>query len=113
MLEPTSYKSKDEIIQKIKADLPKIIEMGVSRIGIFGSIVRNEAIKNSDIDILIEFQEGKKNYRNLLAVYSFLQDSLNSKVDLVTNEGLSPFIGPAILNEVEYIENTDWIVESY
>ena len=35
---------------------------GVARIGVFGSVVRNEATAASDIDILVEFQEGEETF---------------------------------------------------
>jgi hypothetical protein len=50
---------------------------------------------------LLSSKQGKK-FRNFAAVVDFLEEKLGGTVDLVTREGLSPFIGPHILEEVEY-----------
>ena len=79
------------------------IQYGVSKIGLFGSVIRGENRKNSDIDILIDFQEGKETYQNFLSVCDLLEELFQKhKLDIVTLKGLSPFIGKQILNEVEY-----------
>ena len=75
---------------------------GVLRCGLFGSYVRNEASDNSDIDILVEFNPDKKNYRNYIRLVFFLEKLLGMPVDIVTKESLSPYIGPHILREVRY-----------
>ncbi|RHR58312.1 nucleotidyltransferase family protein [Parabacteroides sp. AF17-28] len=79
-------------------------QYGVSKIGLFGSVIREENRKNSDIDILIDFQEGKETYQNFLSVCETLEELFQKhKLDIVTLKGLSPFIGKQILNEVEYV----------
>lgn len=79
-------------------------QYGVSRIGLFGSVIRGENKKDSDIDILVDFQEGKETYQNYLSVCDILEDIFKKqKLDIVTFKGLSPFIGKNILNEVEYV----------
>ena len=52
--------NKDEVIRRIRENYGEIKKFGVKRIGIFGSVVREEAGENSDIDILVEFEDGKK-----------------------------------------------------
>ena len=53
---------KEEILKKIRENRDKIRSFGVRRIGIFGSFVRGEEKEGSDIDIIVEFEEGKKNF---------------------------------------------------
>lgn len=74
----------------------------VKRIGIFGSIVRNEQTQGSDIDTLIELSEPLSLFQ-YFALQDFLESILNNKVDLVTIESLKPNIGRNILNEVVFI----------
>ena len=57
-----------------------------------------------DIDILISFKENEESFQNLMGLYYFLEEILNAQIDLVTTNALSPYIGPYILKEVEYIE---------
>ncbi len=79
-----------------------IQHFGVERIGLFGSYVRDEQKENSDIDLLVEFSKGQKNIRNLVGLADYLEDSFGKKVELVTKESLSKYIGPHILKEVKY-----------
>ena len=75
---------------------------GVKRIGLFGSFVRGEQNPDSDIDLLVEFEIGRKTFDNFMELSFFLEEVLQNKVELVTVESLSPYIGPHILKEVEY-----------
>jgi len=77
--------------------------LGVRRIGLFGSILRGTARADSDIDVLVEFDPAEKTYDRFAALASYLERLLGRRVDLVTTEGLSPFIGPRILEEVEFV----------
>lgn len=96
---------KDTVLKKLallKGTLSS--QYGVSKIGLFGSTVREENQKNSDIDILIDFQEGKETYQNFLSACEALESFFHKyKLDIVTLKGLSPFISKHILNEVEYV----------
>ena len=95
--------AKKEIFNFLKSNKNILRSYGVKKIGLFGSYVRNNQHKNSDIDILVEFHKDKKNYNNFINLAYFLEDSFNTKVDLLTAEGLSPHIGKTILSEVEYV----------
>lgn len=96
--------SKRDIISKLKKNIDAIKNFGVRKIGLFGSVAKEEANIESDIDILVEFDEGSEKFSNLINLYFFLQDLLDRKIDLVTSKSISPYIAPYILKEVEYIE---------
>ena len=71
---------------------------------VHGSVARGDVDRNSDIDILVDFEPEKENYDNYMAVYDILEHLFkNEKVEIVTKNGLSPYIGPKILNEVMYV----------
>lgn len=96
-------KTKQELIQKIVDSKKQILGYGVKEIGIFGSFVRNEAKESSDIDFLIEFYPEQKNFDNFMELAFYLQNLLGRKVEIVTPQSLSKYIGPYILKEVEYV----------
>lgn len=96
--------SKNIIIDMLKSKAKKLDEFGVLEIGIFGSFYRNEAKPTSDIDLLIDLKKDKKTFRNFMSLNYFLEELFKRKVELVTKQSLSPFIGPHILKEVEYVE---------
>jgi hypothetical protein len=94
--------TKADVLQVIAEHQQQIRALGVKRCGLFGSFVREQPTATSDVDILVEFDTGKKNFSNFMQLTFLLEDLLDRKVDLVTLESLSPYIGPHILREVEY-----------
>ncbi len=58
---------KNNIQDKIKHNAALIRELGISKIGLFGSYVRQEQKADSDIDILVDFQEGHETFDNFMA----------------------------------------------
>lgn len=81
----------------------QIRALGVKRLGLFGSFVRGEQDEDSDVDLLVEFDSGKKTFDGFIGLAFFLEELLGRRVELVTPESLSPYIGPGILNEVKYV----------
>lgn len=70
----------------------------------FGSYLRNEQSSESDIDLLIDFELEKENFDNYMAVYDLFESLFkNEKIEIITKNGLSPYIGPRILSEVLYV----------
>jgi predicted nucleotidyltransferase len=95
--------SREFILNAIRSHKSELAKFGISTIGLFGSYVRGEASEDSDIDILIEFTPENESFDNFMAAYDYFEELFkNEKVELVTKKGLSPYIGPAILNEVVY-----------
>jgi predicted nucleotidyltransferase len=74
----------------------------VKEIGIFGSYVRGEEGKKSDLDILIDFYE-KPDLFEFTEIEEYLSNILGIKVDLVMKSALKPYIGKYILKEVVYL----------
>jgi uncharacterized protein len=74
----------------------------VRRIGLFGSYVRGEQRKRSDIDFLVEFEE--PTFDNFMDLAFFLEDLFRRKVDLITEGSLSPYIRPYVEKEVRWYE---------
>mgnify|MGYP001552334900 CR=1 FL=1 len=95
--------NKEYILSEIQKHKAELFEFGVVKIGLFGSYVRGEQSERSDIDILIEFSSESESFDNYMAVYDFLEEIFkNEKIEIVTKNGLSPYIGPRILKEVMY-----------
>lgn len=100
---PMRPHEKSEIIDFLNSNKDLIHSYGVKKIGLFGSFVRNTQNSKSDIDLLVEFDSNRLNYDNYINLAYFIEDNLNTKVDLITIDSLSPYIGPNILKEVEYV----------
>jgi predicted nucleotidyltransferase len=74
----------------------------ISKVGIFGSYVRGEQRNESDVDVLIDYDEAPSLIA-LIEIENMLSDLLGMKVDLVTSKGLKPQLRQHILNEVVYL----------
>ncbi len=75
---------------------------GVKEIGVFGSYVRGEQGKTSDLDLLVEF-ERPVGLLEFIGLKNYLSDLLNVNVDLVMKKALRPRIGQKILKETVYV----------
>jgi len=95
--------TKDEIIEKIRKEKKFLSEKYfITEIGLFGSYVRGEQKKRSDIDILVEF----KKYPNIftfIEIEEHLSKLFGIKVDLVTKNAPKPVIGYYIKKEVIFV----------
>jgi predicted nucleotidyltransferase len=96
--------NKEYILATIKNHKSELAKFGIKDIGLFGSYVRGEQSAISDIDILIDFDPEMENYDNYMAVYDIFEQLFKTeKVELITKNGLSPYVGPSILKEVMYV----------
>jgi len=84
-------------IKKLKPKIVNILKKnGIARAGIFGSYATGEQRKNSDIDILIEFNDS---LLDLVGIEMELKKALKRKVDLLTYGGIHPLLKKNILKE--------------
>jgi len=93
---------KTDLFDLLARHQGQLREFGVRRWGVFGSFTTGNQNDRSDVDILVEFEKGKKSFDNFMHLASFLEETIGRKVELLTPESLSPHIGPYILREVEY-----------
>ena len=98
---PQQALTKQQTIEALTASEPEIRALGVARLALFGSVLRNQARPDSDVDLLVQFMPGCKTYEHFFALSELLELRLGRSVDLVTTEALSPFIGPRILAEAQ------------
>lgn len=99
----TSVQTKEKALSLIAQNQDKIRAVGVKRLGLFGSFVRGEQRAESDVDLLVEFEQDKKTFDNFMHLVFLLEELLDRRVELVTPESLSPYIRPYIMKETEYV----------
>lgn len=81
--------------------MPELRERyGVASLGVFGSYVRGEAKRTSDLDVLVEFSGRGMTFFKLAQMENYLTELFGIKVDLVLKSALKPAIGKQILSEV-------------
>jgi len=96
--------TKDDLLKYLldkKAFLRE--RFGVTRIGVFGGFAREEQTKQSDIDLVVEFEKGKKNLHTFLQVKRLLESELSRKVDLGFVHSLRPAVRENIKENIIYV----------
>ena len=92
-----------EILEQLQSMRQELREQyHVRRLGIFGSYSRGDQVEQSDLDLVVEFDQpiGMMAFVHLK---KFISDKLKLKIDLVTPDGLHPLIRDRVLHEVVYV----------
>jgi len=95
-----SFEKIKKLLSESKAKLKK--HFNVKEIGVFGSYVRKEQKRGSDLDILVEFKEVPGLFK-FLRLEDYLTKTLGVKVDLVRKKAIRKELRRQILNEAVYI----------
>ncbi len=94
---------RDEVFRTIRAQRETLEQQfGVKSLALFGSVARDEAAANSDIDLLVEFDR-PVGYFGLFALQNHLESVLGCDVDLGTPDSLKPRIRRKVLQELVYV----------
>ncbi len=97
--------NRDRALKILRGLLPQLREYGVRDVALFGSVVRDDAGDTSDIDILIDFEPEAESFDNLMNVSDLLETHFDFPVDLVTVNGLSPYLVASVQEEAVHVEN--------
>jgi len=94
----------ERIRAQLRTMLPALRERyGVSAIWLFGSRLRGEARPDSDLDVLVEFDDRPLSLLKFVELENYLSDALGLRVDLVEKQALKPRIGRHILAEAQRV----------
>ena len=95
--------NREHAFRRLRSVKAKLAACGVSSIGLFGSFISGQQNETSDVDVLVEFSPEQHTFDNFMEVSFLLEDLFQRRVELVTPQALSPYIGPHILREVERV----------
>jgi predicted nucleotidyltransferase len=96
--------SLNEIIKHLQRNKGYLHErFGVVRMGIFGSFVRGEHTSSSDIDMVVEMEENKKNIHSFLQLKRYLEKETARNVDLGFEHSLKPIVKESIKEHIIYV----------
>ncbi|OPY49300.1 MAG: Nucleotidyltransferase domain protein [Methanosaeta sp. PtaU1.Bin060] len=99
----SGFMRRSEVLQTLSAHRNELAAFGIKSLAIFGSVARDEARPDSDIDILVEFQ-GPATFNGYMDLKFFLEDLLQRPVDLVTRKSIRPRIKAQVDSEAQYVE---------
>ncbi len=85
----------EQTLAILKKHHNQLKSFNIKALSIFGSVARNEATENSDIDFVVEF-EGTATFDGYMELKFFLEDTLQMKVDLATMRSLKPQIKASV-----------------
>ncbi len=91
----------EDRIMKLSANLHTL---GIKRVGLFGSTVRGDSRPDSDVDLLIEFADGRKTFDAFMDVADLLESGFPVHVDVLTPESFNSRRRARIEKEVIYYE---------
>jgi len=90
-------------LDEIESTLVSILaKYGVRKIGLFGSFARGEQGADSDLDVLVDFKE-RKSLLTLVRIERELSEQIGIKVDLLTQQAISPYLVDRIKSELKVI----------
>jgi hypothetical protein len=92
--------TRQEVLDKLAANREKFKDFFVKSLAVFGSVARDQAGEHSDVDVLVEFEEGRPvGLFTFIRLMLFLEDLLGCKVDLATRDSLRSELRERILRE--------------
>ena len=94
--------SRSDIIRLIAANREKIRTFGVRKLGIFGSVARDEQTEDSYVDVLVELE--RETFRGYMGLLVFLEELFGRKVDLAIKDSIKPRIRDRVLADTIYVE---------
>lgn len=103
----TAVQNKQQAFEHIQSHQSGLKLFGAARLGLFGSFVRGEQTEESDIDFVVEFQDGKKTFRNFINMVYYLEKVMDREVELLTWEGMASFVKREAEKEIEYAPFTN------
>lgn len=89
----------DDLLKSKREDILRLAAShGARNIRVFGSVARGESKGTSDLDILVDMEEGRS-LLDLIGFWQDLEELLGCKVDVITDGGMSPYLRNRILVE--------------
>lgn len=93
---------RDEMMQVVSAHKAELERLGVKSLAVFGSVARDEARADSDMDILVEFAV-RPTFSGFMEVKFYLEGLLGCRVDLVTPKALKPRLRGRVEREAIHV----------
>jgi len=94
--------SRKSVLSLLKKHQTELRKLGVRSLALFGSVARDQAGPDSDVDLLVEFS-GIPNFDRFMDVKIYLEDVLGSRVDLVMPQSVRPQMRPYIEQDLVYV----------
>lgn len=96
--------NREAVLRAIRDNIDSVRALGVEHLRLFGSVSAGAAGERSDIDFLVDFRTGEKNFDNYMDLKILLEDLFpGRRIDLITTESLHPRLRPGVIAQAEYV----------
>lgn len=99
--------TSDAVISKLKSDKQILKSLHLSGIGLFGSTARGDNTEKSDLDFLVDYEEGFKSWTNFNKTCDYIERYFGNNYDIVTKEGISERMFNNISKDIIYVRLND------
>ena len=99
--------SRDAALRLIEANREQLKRLGVERIALYGSVARNEATAESDVDVLVELADAFLTLEGYMNLCFFLEELFGRRVDVTTLGGIEPRMKAGVLDDAVYANLAD------
>lgn len=93
---------RDQALETLRGRRAELAALGVKRLALFGSLARDEARPDSDVDVLVEFAD-RPTFDGYMDLKFYLEELLGRPVDLATPRSLKPRIKERVEREAVYV----------
>jgi predicted nucleotidyltransferase len=93
-------RSRSEVLKTLEENTAILRKLGARRLGLFGSVARDEAGPASDLDFVVDLEE--RTFDRYMDLKLFLEQLFGCRVDLVLVDSIKPRLRSAILRETVY-----------
>ena len=90
---------RDDVIRLLREHWDEICRHSVKHLSLFGSVARDDARADSDIDVLVEF-EGAATFDHYTGLLAYLEDLFGRRIDLLTPRSIKPRVRDLIAREM-------------
>lgn len=89
---------REHVLEILQGKAAELRSRGVVTLRLFGSVARGEARSDSDVDLLVSFDE-TPSFSEFMKLRIYLEDLLDTEVDLITERGLKERVRPQVEEE--------------
>ncbi len=101
---PTQTLTRTHALNILEENRAQLMSLGVEKIALYGSVARNEATAQSDVDVLVELADEFLTLTGYMDVCFFLEELFGRRVDVTTFRSIKPHMRERVLAEAKYLE---------
>ena len=99
--------TRSKALRILEENFEQLERLGVEKIALYGSVARNEATAESDVDVLVELADEQLTLEGYMDVCFFLEELFGRRVDVTTFRSIKPHWKDYVLGDAVYLDTPD------